>query len=167
MSSQEPQLHLTTNLSVGEQLEAQQEVMDLIAHPPTPVRPQTQWGSTDVNTDMQGLLYMAQQAVREAGLAADSTSDDPRSPWIIATSEAAVVLVACAPVDRYHSRALVFAASTDSPTAENVRNQVRSAIDRLGSESILIDKPEQGLEPGRRRRRPVTEYREVEMSERR
>jgi hypothetical protein len=30
--------------------------------------------------------------------------------------------------------------------ARRLRNQVRSAIDRLGSETILIDKPEQGLE---------------------
>lgn len=152
MSSQEPELHLTTNLSPGQIFEAQHEAVQTILHPPTPVAPVWFLGATAAAIDLQGLLNIAPEAVREAGLAASPKipSGDPQRPWVVASSEAAVVLVACVAIDQDHSYALVFATSSDSPTAENARNQVRSAMDRLAAASPLIDHPEQGLqaEPG-------------------
>ena len=148
MSSQESELHLTTNLSPGQIFEAHHEAMEVIVHPPTPVAPVWHLGATVAAIDLQGLLNIAPEAVREAGLAASPNipTGDPKRPWIVASSEAAVVLVACVAIDRDHSYALVFATSSDSPTAENARNQVRSAIDRLAAASPLIDHPEQGLQ---------------------
>ena len=146
MSDQESELHVTSSLSSGEWLKQTQDATDIIVHPPTPVAPPIQYGSTQVPSDLARLLYCAQQAVREAGLNA-TFAGDAHSPWLIATSETAVVVVACTPIDQDSSRALVFAASSDGPVAENARNQVRSAIDRLAAEvGVVIDHPEQGLE---------------------
>jgi hypothetical protein len=147
MSDEESDLHLTGSHTPGELLEAAGTAIEDIVHPPTPVAPVAQWGSTAAPTDLQGLLYVAEQAVREAGLGAESgPAGDPQTPWMVATSQAVVVVVACAPIDRDHSRALVFAASSDSATAETARNQVRSAIDRLAAASPAIDHPEEGLQ---------------------
>jgi hypothetical protein len=148
MSSQEPELHLTTSLSPGQIFQAQHEATETIVHPPTPVAPVWYLGATVAAVDLQGLLNIAPEAVREAGLAVSPNipTGDPQRPWLVASSEAAVVLVSCVTIDRDHSYALVFATSSDSSTAENARNQVRSAIDRLAAASPLIDHPEQGLQ---------------------